>query len=77
MKKKCKVVMLPTNKKATDKPFSVGITLCNDDKLRIGNPVGLSESRQELYFLSDDKIEKDDWYFRVNPDNTLADTIPF
>ena len=61
MKKKSQVVMLPTNKKATDKPFSTGLTLCNDGILRIGNPVGSTESRQELYFLSDEKIEIGDW----------------
>lgn len=58
MFKKCKVVMLPTNEKATDNPFSVGVTLCNDGKLRIGNPLEKSESRQHLYILSDDEIKE-------------------
>lgn len=55
---RCEIIMLPTNKKATDKPFSTGITLCNDGKLRLGNPVGDSESRYELYVISFDKIVK-------------------
>lgn len=59
--KKCKVVMLPTNEKATDKPFSIGITICNDGKLRIGNPVGNSESRQHLYITSDEEIKVGDY----------------
>lgn len=63
MKKKRQVVMVPTDKKVTDKPFSVGITLCNDGKLRIGNPVGTSESRQELYILSDENLEVCDWCY--------------
>lgn len=50
--------MLPTNEKATDNPFSVGVTLCNDGKLRIGNPLEKSESRQHLYILSDDEIKE-------------------
>ena len=58
----CSVVMLSTDKKATDKPFSTGITLCNDGKLRIGNPVGKSESRQEIYFLSNEEIKNEDWF---------------
>lgn len=59
------VVMLATNKKATDKPFSTGITLCNDGKLRIGNPVGKSESRQHLYFLSNREITCGDWFYNT------------
>ena len=60
----CKVVMLATNKKVTDKPFNVGITLCNDGKLRIGNPVGTSETRQNIYITSDEEIKEGDWIQR-------------
>lgn len=59
LNKKC--VMLSTNEKATDKPFSVGITLCNDGKLRIGNPVGRSEKRQHLYIVSDEQIKEGEY----------------
>ena len=64
MYKKVDVVMLPTNEKATDIPFSVGITLCNDGKLRIGNPVGYSEKRQHLYIILDEEIKVGDWIYR-------------
>ncbi|MCK9415575.1 hypothetical protein M0Q97_02820 [Candidatus Dojkabacteria bacterium] len=72
----CEVVMLAVDKKATDKPFTTGITLCNDDNLRIGNPVGKSESRQELYFLSNEKIKEGDWCIRINPDSSIIG-LPF
>lgn len=63
MFKRAKVVMLSTNIKATDRPFTVGITLCNDGKLRIGNPVGTSETRQHLYITSDEEIKEGDWCY--------------
>lgn len=69
LKKKCKVVMLATGQKATDKPFSVGITLCNDNKLRIGNPVGKSEKRISLLIISNDEIESGDWFLTDDRDS--------
>lgn len=60
--------MLPTEEKATDKPFSAGVTLCNNNQLRIGNPVGGTESRQHLYITSDEEIRESDWMINKNRD---------
>ena len=52
--KKCKVVMLPANKKATDN--NSPIFLYPDGKL-LTSPMG----NQHLYITSDDKIKENDW----------------
>jgi hypothetical protein len=59
--KRTKVVMLPTNEKASLKLGQNG--------LLVYNTLGYDShfTNQHLYFLSDDEIQKDDWYInRLN-----------
>lgn len=66
--RKVRPVLVENNITAKTKPFSVGLTLCNDNKLRIGNPVGKSESRVDIILISleDEKIEVGDLAYRLS-----------
>lgn len=64
MYKNCKVVMLPTNKKANIGDFI--IINCNgklDCGIKSQEPYNMSEDRVHLYILSDDEIEVGDWFY--------------
>lgn len=72
------LVIRKKSRNITDKPFNVGITLCNDNKLRIGNPVGKSEFRLFFYILSDKKIKesgKFHWFYNTETDMVFKSTI--
>lgn len=75
MLKEIEIVMLPTEK-------ATGIWLKEDtNKLSIGSCNVRQPYKpfipQHLYFLSNEEIKEEDWCFRVNPDNSLANSIPF
>jgi hypothetical protein len=59
LKKKCKVVMLPT-----DKINKVGDICKFDYGLNIAGKADLGYSTQHLYIVSSDKIEEGDWFIR-------------
>lgn len=65
MWKKCKIVMLPTNEKAKMGDLALSKTgvlniVKNTDWLNLYQPI-----KQELYFLSNEKIKEGDWYYNT------------
>lgn len=62
MKKKCKVVMLPTEKASTITTHSSnGCLYITGSKPRLANFVSLTN--QHLYLISDDEIKEGDWFY--------------
>ena len=72
--KKAKVVMLPTNEKATIGDLGLSINVLNfaknNDWINIYNPI-----KQHLYIISDDEIKEGDWC--INTGGNIKDSFPF
>jgi len=66
MKKKCKVVMLPTEKASKISLTDIGLILHEETK---------SKNPQHLYILSDDEIKEGDWIIRDFDNVIIQDNI--
>lgn len=71
MKKRCKVVMLPTKEKSNILNDSLGLRY---NSIPLDN--SLRYSPQHLYIISDDEIKEGDWYYS-SEDNAVRQWIDY
>jgi len=77
LKKKCQVVMLPTEEKAI-LHLSIGGKLTDNHHTRHGSGKGDNSWKpQHLYILSDDKIKEGDWFINLSFIDKTLDNKPY